>query len=289
MKKILITGANSYIGVSFENYMKDFSDYKVYTLDMLDKNWKDKDFSEYDSIFHVAGIAHSDSGKISEEKSNLYYKINTELTEKLANKAKENSVKQFIYMSSMIVYGSSSKVGKEKIICKNTIPKPENAYGDSKLQAENKILPLQCDDFNVVVLRPPMIYGKNSKGNYNTLSKYAKKLPFFPNIDNKRSMLYIENLCEFVRLMIQNNEKGIFMPQNKEYTNTSQMVAEIAKISGRNIKLTKLFNPFLTIFSTVLTVINKVFGSLTYDMSVSEYKDNYCNVSLKKSIKLTEE
>lgn len=286
--KILITGANSYIGVSFENYVKAFPEYQIDTLDMINPKWADKDFSIYDSIFHVAGIAHSDNGKISKEKAELYYKINTELTEKVAKKAKIDGAKQFIYMSSMIVYGASSKIGREKIIDKDTVPNPQNAYGDSKLKAEKRILPMQSESFHVVVLRPPMIYGKGSKGNYPTLSKFAKKLPFFPNITNKRSMLYIENLCEFVRLMVENKEKGIFMPQNKEYTNTSQMVEEIAKNSGKNIRLTRIFNPFLRLFSPVVGVVDKVFGSLAYDEKLSEYVVDYQKISLKESIKRTE-
>lgn len=289
MKKILITGANSYIGMSFETYMKQWSDeYQIDTVDMIDGTWREKDFSGYDTVFHVAGIAHSDSGKISEEKAKLYYKVNTELTEDTAVKAKTDGVKQFIYMSSMIVYGASAPIGKQKIITKDTIPQPENAYGDSKLQAENRILPLQTDEFQVVVLRPPMIYGKGSKGNYPVLSKYAKKLPVFPDIENQRSMLYIENLCEFIRLMIKNEESGVFMPQNAEYTKTSEMVRLIAEVNGKKIRLVKWFNPLLRIGNKVIGVIDKVLGNLVYSIEVSDYKENYRIVNLEKSIQNTE-
>lgn len=191
-------------------------------------------------------------------------------------------------MSSIIVYGVSSKLGEDKIIDKNTETTPENAYGDSKLQAEIKLLPMQSESFNVVILRPPMIYGKGSKGNYPILSKHAKKLPIFPNVENKRSILYIENLCEFVRLMIENHEKGIFMPQNNEYIKTSDMVQHIATISGKNIKLTKIFNPLLRLFAPKVAVINKVFGNLSYDMNLSKYKEGYRLVNFKDSIERTE-
>ena len=104
MKKILITGADSYIGTSFERYIqKNYpNEYTVDTIDMTDERWCDTDFSCYDSVFHVAGIAHSDTGKISEEKAKLYYAVNTELTVETAKKAKADGAKQFIFMSSII-------------------------------------------------------------------------------------------------------------------------------------------------------------------------------------------
>ena len=164
MKKILITGANSYIGTSFETYLKQFADeYTVDTVDMIDGTWREKSFAEYDTVFHVAGIAHSDNGKISEEKEKLYYAVNTDLTVETAKKAKADGVKQFIFMSSAIVYGESAPIGKDKLITKDTPVSPANCYGDSKVQAENGILPLNDDSFKVVVLRPPMIYGKGKQ------------------------------------------------------------------------------------------------------------------------------
>lgn len=141
MKKILITGSNSYIGMSFESYMTQFDGYEIDTIDMIDGAWKNQDFSKYDTVFHVAGIAHSDSGKISEERAKLYYSVNCDLAEETAIKAKVDGVKQFIYMSSIIIFGSSAPMGKSKIIDRNTIPAPENAYGDSKLQAEKNCNP----------------------------------------------------------------------------------------------------------------------------------------------------
>ncbi|MFI3163969.1 MAG: NAD-dependent epimerase/dehydratase family protein [Bacillota bacterium] len=289
MKKILITGANSYIGTSFETYMNQWeSEYQIDTIDMIDGSWRECDFSQYDTVFHVAGIAHSDSGKISEEKAKLYYSVNSDLTIETATKAKADGVKQFIFMSSAIVYGESAPIGKQKIITKETKVSPANAYGDSKVQAENGIKPLDDENFKVVILRPPMIYGKGSKGNYPTLSKYAKKLPIFPDIDNKRSMLYIENLCEFIRLMIINSEQGTFWPQNDQYTKTSEMVQTIANCAGKKIKLTKIFNWCLQLAAPIIGVINKVFGNLAYDMQISEYKENYRIANCKESIERTE-
>jgi len=290
MKKILITGANSYIGTSFENYIKEnFPDqYMVDTVDMIGGSWREKSFSGYDVVFHVAGIAHSDSGKISAEKEKLYYTVNTDLTIETAKKAKADGARQFIFMSSAIVYGDSAPIGKKKVITKDSPLSPSNCYGDSKVQAEKGIQPLADDTFKVVILRPPMIYGQGSKGNYPLLSKFAQKLPLFPNIHNERSMLYVGNLVEFVRLMIENKESGVFFPQNAEYTSTSQMVKAIANAHGRNIRLVKGCTWALKALSHVTGLVNKAFGNLCYDMSLSEYKENYRLLSLKNSIRATE-
>lgn len=289
MKKILITGANSYIGMSLERYLAQWPQaYQVETLDMIPENWREKSFAGFDTVYHVAGIAHSDSGAISPERARLYYRVNTDLTVETARKAKAEGVKQFIFMSSAIVYGDSAPVGKEKIITAQTIPTPANSYGDSKLQAEMGILPLQDETFRVVVLRPPMVYGPGSKGNYPILSKLARKLPFFPQVENCRSMIYIENLLEFVRLMIENEESGIFWPQNREYSNTSRLVKLIASAHGKRIMLIPGFTWALRLLAHLTGLVNKAFGSLCYDQSLSAYKQNYCIKNLEESIEETE-
>ena len=288
MKKVLITGANSYIGTSFENYVMQCHDYQIDTVDMIDSTWRDKSFSEYNSVFHVAGIAHSDTGRVSEERKQFYYQINTDLTIETAKKAKADGVGQFIFMSSAIVYGDSAPIGKPKRITRDTPVAPANFYGDSKVQAENGLLKLADESFHVVILRPPMIYGKGSKGNYPQLSKFAQKLPLFPYIKNERSMLYIGNLTEFVKLMIDNNESGIFYPQNAEYVVTSEMVNAIAQAHGKKIRLVKGTTVPLKAMSHVTGLVNKAFGNLSYDMSMSEYKENYRKFSFEESIRQTE-
>lgn len=289
MKRILITGANSYIGTSFEKYIKEnFADkYAVDTVDMIDGSWREKDFSSYDVVYHVAGIAHSDNGKISAEKEKLYRSVNTDLTIETAKKAKADGVKQFIFMSSAIVYGESGKIGRPKVITKDTPTNPANCYGDSKVQAELGILPLDDESFKVVVVRPPMIYGKGSKGNFPQLEKFAK-LPFFPYVKNERSMLYIGNLVEFIRLMIENDESGIFWPQNAEYSNTSELVKMIGSAKGKKVHLIKGFGWALKFMSLFTGLVHKAFGNLSYEMGLSEYKEEYRKCSLEESIELTE-
>ena len=211
MKRILITGANSYIGTSVEKYLLQWPDeYQVDTIDMIDGSWRDKSFAGYDSVFHVAGIAHQDSGKITEERKKLYYQVNTDLAIETAKKAKADGVKQFIFMSSIIIYGASARMGEKKVITRDTVPAPVGAYGDSKLQAELGIQPLHDENsFKVCILRPPMIYGPGCKGNYPLLSKIACSLPFFPDVYNQRSMLFVGNLCSFLRFSeIANNKNN---------------------------------------------------------------------------------
>ena len=284
MKNILITGKNSYIGTSLENWlMREPDKYKVDTVDMKDGSWKKTDFSSYDVVFHVAGIAHVSSDPKMED---LYYKVNRDLTIETAEKAKAEGVKQFIFMSSIIVYGDSSS--SKRVIDKNTVPTPSNFYGNSKLQAEEGIKHLESDDFKIVVLRPPMIYGKGSKGNYPRLANMAKKIPVFPDIDNERSMLHIDNLCEFIKVMIDYEETGLYFPQNKEYVKTSELVKTIAGVHGKKIMMTKVFNPVLRLMFGI-GIVNKVFGNLVYEKSMSDYdKANYRIRDFRESIELTE-
>lgn len=291
-KKILITGKNSFIGQSLElwlNQSKYMKRYLIDTVDTINNEWKEMNFREYDIVFHVAGIAHVDSSKMEDNKKQLYYRVNRDLTIEIAKKAKDENVKQFIFMSSSIVFGDNSKIGKNNRITSNSDTSPSSIYGDSKLQADLRIHELQSDIFHVVSLRPPMIYGKGCKGNYPFLSWYAQRIPLFPDIRNERSMLHVDNLCECIRLIVDNNESGYFYPQNNEYVSTSSLVKEIAGVHGKRMLLTKLFNPLLYLLSSRVKIINKVFGSFVYDKEMSNYKNYaYCVNDVKVSVKKTE-
>ena len=284
MKRVLITGKNSYIGTSFEKWVAQWPDkYIVDTVDMIDGSWKEKDFSKYDAVFHVAGIAHVSSDPKMED---LYYRVNRDLTIETAEKAKAEGVKQFIFMSSIIVYGGSSI--SKRVIDRNTVPTPSNFYGNSKLQAEEGIRGLESDKFKIVILRPPMIYGKGSKGNYPRLANMAKKTPVFPDIDNERSMLHIDNLCEFIKVMIDYEETGLFFPQNSEYVKTSEMVRLIGEVHGKKIWMISWMNWLIRLMFGI-GVVNKVFGNLIYEKSMSDYdKANYRIRTFRESIELTE-
>lgn len=256
MKKILITGANSYIGENVKEYLlKEPDNYDVQIKDTL--NWipKPEDFFGYDVVFNVAGIAHI---KETKQNRNLYFDVNRDLVIKIAQEAKKGGVKHFILLSSMSVYGLT--IGH---ITKDMPVKPVNAYGKSKAEADIEIRKLEDDSFKFACLRPPMVYGKNCKGNYQSLRKFAIKSPVFPDFSNQRSMVYILNLCEFIKNVIDNDMSGLFFPQNSEYVNTSCMVELIAKENNRKIRLTRVFNWAIKLFQ--INVIKKVFGNLTYE------------------------
>ena len=299
-RKVLITGAGSYIGESFLEYADKHycENFEIEVLDMLDEKWREKDFSSFDIVYHVAGIAHADVGNVDEATKEKYYAVNTDLTVEVCKKAKADKVKEFVFMSSMIVYGDSAPYGAKKIVDANTVPKPANFYGDSKLQADVAVRELADADFKVIVLRPPMIYGKGSKGNYPVLAKLAKKLPVFPDVDNERSMLHIDNLCEFLCqvMLIEHltQDAVVLIPQNAEWTKTSDMVEQIAEVSGKKIKKTKVLTPAVKIAGMmpgkIGGLVNKAFGNNCYAYKISVYSGvNYQKNTLKQSIIRTEE
>ncbi len=259
-KRVLITGKDSYVGSMFCSYTTEYG-YTVDTVDMIGDGWKSEDFSSYDAIIHVAAIVHRRECDCTREES---YAINTQLAYDVALKAKQEGVKQFVFLSTMSVYGMVTGV-----ITDDTNPCPANLYGETKLEAEKLINTLCDDNFTVTILRPPIVYGKGCRGNYVALSYYAKKLPFFPDFDSQRSMLYIDNLSAFIKKAIDENLCGMFCPQDDEYVCTSEMVKKIAEINGSKIKMTKIFNPLIRLLLKCrVSIVCKVFGSLTYDKSL---------------------
>ena len=285
MKRVLIAGADSFVGTSVEEYLSKAPErYLVMTVDTRTDEWKDQDFSTFDVVYHVAGIAHSDVGQVTKEEKARYYRVNRDLAVEVAEKAKREGVGQFIFMSSAIVYGESSSIGKKKVITRDTPCSPANFYGDSKWQAEQKLTELGDQHFNVVILRCPMIYGRGGKGNFPQLERFALKLPLFPKIKNERSMLYIGNLTEFVRLMIDNEEHGVFWPCNAEYSNTSELIRMIAASRGKKCRLVPGFGWALKFLSLFTGIVNKAFGNLSYEQSLGEYKQPYRKYTLAESI-----
>lgn len=276
MKKVLITGANSYIGTSFEKWLEQSeNDYHVDTLDMIDPKWREFDFSRYDSIFHVAAIVHKNERKMD---PTLYDKVNRDLPMDLASIAKKAGVKQFIFLSSMSVYGNTYEV-----ITKETLEAPSTYYGKSKLAAEESLKTLQSETFNLLIIRPPMVYGPEATGNYTRLSKLSKITPLFPKVDNKRSMVYIDILLEFVRQSIDNNLSGIHFPQNQNFVTTSELVKTIREVNGKNTILTSLFNPLINLLIKI-GPISKLFGNLVYAQEMSQVEFDYQVVDFYNSI-----
>lgn len=274
MKKILITGANSYIGENVKSYLLQEPDrFSVTVKDTI--NWKPvpADFIGYDVVFNVAGIAH-----IKETKKNrhLYYEVNRDLVIDIAKNAKMAGVKHFIALSTMSVYGLL-----EGYITKQTPVRPTDAYGESKAQADEEIRKLEDEGFKFACLRPPMVYGKGCKGNYQKLRSLVLRCPVFPDYPNQRSMLFIGNLCDFVKEVIDQEKAGLFFPQNAEYVNTSEMAKLIAESHGKKVMMTKIFNFVLK--ASQMDTLKRAFGNLCY-----EKQDTINRYSFENSITATE-
>lgn len=282
MKKVLITGKGSYVGESIRGYiLAKNPSYQIDTVDTMNDAWRHADYTKYDVVFHVAGIAHVNADP---KMKSLYYKVNRDLTIDITKHAKAAGVKQFIFMSSQIVFHESQSLKTEVLTCQ-TKENPNGFYGDSKLQAELGIKPLEDENFKVCILRPCMIYGLNAKGNFLRLVKLAQKTPIFPEWHNKRSMLYIDNLAEFVYQVIERKLAGIFYPQNRELADTVEIIRFFAKEAGHKIWITKLFNPCVWLGSFVLQPINKMFATYYYDPSMSVAEFDYQLVSFEDSLK----
>ena len=281
MKKILITGEGSYIGTSFENWVSMWTEkYQVDTIDIRGNEWKDNSFSSYDVIYHIAAIVH-----VKENDAEKYFSVNRDLAVEVAKKAKAEGVKQFIFLSTMGVYGKETG-----FIDENTKPNPKTPYAESKLEAESLLSELANETFKIVTLRPPIVYGKDCRGNYPRLASMALKLTVFPKVKNERSMIFIDNLSEFVRHTIDKELSGLFFPQNKEYINTAELVLLIAKAQGKGLKITGVFNPFVSLGIKISETFGKVFGSFTYDMKMpgGPREFDYETCSFEESIERTE-
>lgn len=282
MKKVLLIGVGGYVGGRFKEYMKSYSDYEISEVSSMNREWDKISFKGFDAVYNVSGLAHANARQSTEEQ---YYAVNGQLPIDVAIKAKKEGVPIFIQMSSMIVYGNMSPLGQQKIITKETIPTSPTIYGKSKMIAENGLHNLEDIKFQVAIIRPPLIYSENARDNFPKLVFVAKMMPLFPDLKNQQSMLYVDNLCELVHLIIENNQGGTYYPQQEAYIETSKIVSDIAKAVGNHMWQTKIFNPFLRLLSKNIAIIQKAFGSITYDMNISNhFEGKYRVVSYEESI-----
>ena len=283
VKRVLITGAGSYVGTHVMSRLLEEPDrFEVQELSVKGDNWKNFDFSNFDAVYHVAGIAHVSTDPSMEP---LYMQVNRDLTIEVAQVAKAAGVKQFIFMSSSIVYGDSAPAGKGVPITLDTLPAPANFYGQSKLQAEEGLRRLEGEDFAIAIIRAPMVFGANAKGNFPRLVSLARSLPVFPRVKNRRSMVYIKNLAEMVSCLITRNSRGLFFPQEEDWVDTAGLVDLISEFSGHKVISTKLFNPLLSGPMRNNSLVKKAFGDLYYGKEISEYDFDYRRFSTRDAIK----
>lgn len=255
--KVLITGKNSYVGKNIGNFLL-YKNMEVKYVSVRNGISEDE-FTDVDVVVHCAAIVHKKEAKFAI----LYDKVNYELTVDIAEKAKKKGVKQFIFMSTMAVYGKS-----EGEINGNTPLQPKTLYGESKLKAEKALEKIADENFKVSIIRPPMVYGRSCPGNYKKLRMLALKLPVFPLVENKRSFIYVENLAYFVWNTISEGKEGIFMPMDSKTESTDTMSKYICSVNNKEIK----FSPFLgkMVKKIPLNSLKKAFGSLYYGNNIAE-------------------
>lgn len=259
MKQIIIAGAGSYIGDRLAAHLEKAEGYRIAVVDLQREGWQDE-IRFCDALVQVAGIAHV---RETEENMALYYKVNRDMAYECAKLAKTRGVMQFIYMSSMSVYGRTTGH-----ITADTPLQPESHYGRSKTAGEALLGALEDEKFRVAVLRPPMVYGPGCRGNYPRLSALARRLPLFPALGQQRSMVYIGNLCEAIRLIIDCGQGGLFFPQDPAYHNVPGLMVRIARVHGKRLRLVPGFGRILGVLAERIDLFGKVFGSLTYDMDL---------------------
>lgn len=246
--RILVTGTSGYISKSFAAYYEGAEQ-----ISLRGDSWRAASFAGYDAVLHTAGLAH-----VRETKHNQfdYYTINRDLAVDVAKKAKAEGVRQFVFLSSISVYGIT-----KGIITPDTPVNPTTNYGRSKLAAESLLLALADDEFKVAILRPPMVYGPGSPGNYSRLCRLVKIAPFFPDYPNARSMISIGNLNAAIGDLIASGEGGMFFPRDPEPVSTRDLALGIAEGMGKELRLTKVFNGLISLLMP-LNVVSKLFGDL---------------------------
>lgn len=276
--KILVTGSNGYLGSSFINQCK--KKYKFENFSLLNQKIQDINFKNTEVILHCAALVHQ-KVEYSYEK---YHDINVSYPLKLAKLAKQNGVKQFVFISTIAVYGED-----EEKLDENTICNPITTYGKSKLEAEKELLKLSDDSFIVSIIRPPMVYGKDAPGNIDSLLKLVKKVSIIPlgGIENKRSFIFIQNLCHMIDEIISQQKTGIFLARDDEFLTTSKLIELIAKNLDKKIYLIKM--PF---FESLLRIIKpsfykRLYGSLEVNNDITKQKLNLKNpYSVEEGIRL---
>lgn len=276
--KVLVTGKNSFVGNYVGPYLID-KGHQVDYISLKDDRWLSQDFSNYEVILHVAGIAHV---SYKSKDKDLYDQINHQLTKKVAIKAKDEGVTQFIFLSSMIVYHS-----KENAITEKTLPNPKGPYAISKYNAEKALEELRSDDFNVAILRPSMIYGPGNKGNLPKLAKLIRFIRIFPMIYNKRSFLFVGNLAEATHQILKEKLNGKFHLADQKHIATYDLVRYISSARKDKILYLCVFNLPIRFFMRISIKLEKLFGDYYYHENIIKHSFHYHLFDTEDAIKLS--
>ncbi len=263
-RKVLVIGKSGFIGGTLAQWLGERG-YEVFLVSGRREEWKSFDMTGIDTVVYAAGLAHTKEKKGSEE---LFLKANVWQAQGSAKKAKQSGVSQYIYISSMNVYGSAGKrIGAD------TPVEPDSLYGRSKRQGELKILELESGQLAVAIIRPPVVSGAGCKGSIRLLEKASNYITFFPDFPNQRSMIDIINLCSFISCLIDSNARGVYHPQNKEYISTYQLLSLMAHSRGRTVRPISFLNPLIARMIPRVKLLRKIFGDDCYDRAMSEYNN----------------
>jgi len=229
---ILLTGANGFIGHYFLDAYQN--EYKIKTFSFLNDDLKNLNLNDTNTIVHLSALVHQMDGASKDD----YYRVNVENTLVLAKKAKENGVNHFIFMSTVKVYGEeSSTVYNECTKCK-----PQDDYAKSKREAETQLKQLENDTFIISIIRTPIVYGYGVKANIESLVKLVSRVPILPfaNINNRRSMVYVSNLCDIIHIIIKRKKSGIFLAGDDYPVSTDKLILLIAEALDKKIMLVSI-------------------------------------------------
>ena len=282
MTELLLTGASGFIGSNVRAQMPD--SIRVTPLSVRNDDWRNADFSRFDAVLHAAGIAHVLDGSMMGE---AYHEVNCVRTLEIAEKAKKAGVGLFVFLSSIIVFGAPTPAGVHAPITPQTAPNPENAYGKSKLDAENGLRAMEADSFRVAILRLPMVYGRGCKGNYTRLASLARKCPLFPAFDNRRSMLYIENLTSLIAKIVFDCPSGTYHPRDGVSRSTGEIARAICAAHGKKCVQTRLLAPAVRLMGKD-GIVRRAFGDQEYASDMPDYPANYRAFDFESAIRKTE-
>ena len=285
---MIITGADSYIGSHIQSYILSHDrTFSVEQLDVTDHKWQDFDFSGFDAVVHVAAIVHRKD--IADW--DCYRRVNVDLTAQIARKARSQGVRQFVFLSSMAVYGAEKSLSAQKsVIAADSAPAPTTMYGRSKLLAEQALGEMESEGFRVAIVRPPNVYGPGCRGSYiSTYAAIVSKLPAIPKAfpSVRQSVLYIDNLSRFIYLLICRQERGIFTPQDDISVSAVTLMEAIRDGLGLKRKTSAFLGAFVYLLAAC-PLVRKGYGGISYRRSDSHQdRFDYVTVPFAEGIRRT--